>query len=223
VANTNDIIVGRLVIERAYVTHAQLDDALTNQRHIHDHMGMDLSLLQVLTSKRLLSPDQEKDIEQAVAIETGKAYEVGGYKVIEKLGQGGFGAVFKARSMTTGETVALKILLPARATPDLIRRFEHEARIVSKLAHKCIVRCVEFGHDPKRNCHFCALEYVEGKNLQEHVGQVGILPEAEALTITYQIAQALQHAHWSGLVHRDVKTERPSFLTLASRARMTPK
>ncbi|MHC4252893.1 MAG: serine/threonine protein kinase, partial [Planctomycetota bacterium] len=92
-------------------------------------------------------------------------------------------------------------------TPDLIKRFEREARIVSTLDHEHIVRCVEFGHDPKRNCHFCALEYVEGEDLYEHVLRVGVLSETEALAITYQIAQALQHANWSALIHRDVKPD----------------
>jgi len=207
VTHAKDDIVARLVIERAYVTHAQLDEALTSQRHAQDQMNMDLSLLQVLTSKRLLSSEQEKDIEQAVAVETGEAYEVGGYKVVEKIGQGSFGAVFKAQSTATGETVALKILLPARATPYLIERFERESRIVSTLDHQHIVRCVEFGRDPKRNCHYCALEYIEGENLQQRVDRLGVIPEAEALSITTQMAKALQHAYWNGLVHRDVKPD----------------
>jgi len=91
VANANDIIVGRLVIERAYVTHAQLDDALDAQRAAHDAAGLDLSLLQVLENKRLLSPDQAQDLRHAAAVETGEAFRVGGYEVVAKIGQGASG------------------------------------------------------------------------------------------------------------------------------------
>jgi serine/threonine protein kinase len=206
-AHENDSIAGRLAVERGYLSQAQLDDALETQRQALDQMGMDMPLLQVLVTKGLLTPEQEQDVRKAVAVETGKVLQVGDYEVTEKIGQGGFGAVFKAKSVVTGETVALKILLPARATPDLIKRFEREAKIVATLDHKHIVRCIEFGHDPDKNCHFCALEYVDGEDLYEHVKRVGVLPEAEALSITYQITKALQHAHWSALIHRDVKPD----------------
>ena len=61
--------------------------------------------------------------------------------------------------------MALKILPPSLADEQSIARFQRESRIASKLKHENIVRCVEFGRDPRRGFHFCALEYVEGQNL----------------------------------------------------------
>jgi len=177
------------------------------RRPAHDAAGLDLSLLQVFENKHLLSPDQAQDLRHAAAVETGEALKVGSYEVMAKIGQGGFGTVFKARKLDSGELVALKILLPSLTTQEHMDRFERESELVRKLDHRNIVSCVEFGRDPKKKCWFCALEYVEGEDLAKKIAREGVLSEDEALSITYQIAQALQHAHWSGLVHRDVKPE----------------
>ncbi len=91
------------------------------------------------------------------------------------------------------------------ATERLVARFKREAEITSRLDHAHIVGCVEFGYDEKRKCHFCALEYIEGEDLGKRLEQGGAIPEAEAVAVARAIAEALQHAHANGLVHRDVK------------------
>ncbi|MHC4252894.1 MAG: hypothetical protein ACYS9X_27570 [Planctomycetota bacterium] len=95
-AHGNDSIVARLALERDYVSEVQLEDARVSQRQARDVAGLDLSLLQVLANKHFITPGQEDDLKTAVAVETGEARQVGGYEVTEKIGQGGFGAVFKA-------------------------------------------------------------------------------------------------------------------------------
>ena len=200
-----DTIVARLVVEREYLTPTQLDDALEAQRKARDEMSTNMPLLQVCQNKDLLTPDQAQEIRNAAAVETGEARLVAGYKVVSKLGQGGMGAVYKAESQTTGELVALKILPPSLATPSLVKRFEREAKIVSSLDHQHIVRCVEFGYDKRRKVHFCALELVEGEDFERRISALSVISEDEAMRTMVQLAEALQHAHFNGLVHRDTK------------------
>ncbi|MHC4506322.1 MAG: protein kinase domain-containing protein, partial [Planctomycetota bacterium] len=206
-ASEKDTALGRLAVERGYVTQEQLDEALDHQRKMHDEFGMDQPLEQVLVGKHLVSQDQAQELRHAVAIQTGEARLVAGYEVISKLGQGGMGAVYKAKHPTSGQFVALKILPPSLATPELVKRFRREAEIVRKLDHANIVACTEFGFDKRRKVHFCALELVEGEDLAKRITRVGRLTEDEALSITNQVAMALQHAFYNGLVHRDVKPE----------------
>ncbi len=152
-----------------------------------------------------MTADQAQDLDNAVAVETGEARLVAGYEVVAKIGQGGMGAVYKAKKLDSGEFVALKILLPSLATPEYVKRFERESRVVRKLHHENIVGWVEFGRDDRRGFHFCALELVEGEDLDKRVERQGVLSEEEAVSITCQVTKALQHAYFNGLVHRDVK------------------
>ncbi|MHC4502644.1 MAG: serine/threonine-protein kinase, partial [Planctomycetota bacterium] len=202
-----DTVLGRLAVERGYATQPQVDEALTAQKAAAAAAGVTIPLAQVMVGKEMLTRDQAQELVNAVAVETGEARLVAGYEVISKLGQGGMGAVYKAKHPTTGLYVALKVLPPSLATGELVKRFQREAEIVRKLKHDNIVGCVEFGFDKRRKLHFCALELVEGEDLAKRIKRSGKLTEDEAVSIACQIAGALQHAYANGLVHRDVKPE----------------
>ncbi|MHC4201819.1 MAG: serine/threonine protein kinase, partial [Planctomycetota bacterium] len=202
-----DTILGQLAVQRGYLTREQIDQALELQRKMHDELGMDQPLEQVLVAKHWLTPDQAHELRNAAAVQTGEARLVAGYEAISKLGQGGMGAVYKARRVGTEEYVALKVLPPSLADEERIARFRRESAIVRELDHENIVACVEFGFDKRRKVHFCALELVEGEDLGKRITRVGRFTEDEALSITSQMAMALQHAYFNGLVHRDVKPE----------------
>ncbi len=199
-----DTVFGQLAVERSHVTPEQIDQAREDQKALAAR-GLRQNLAQILYSKGLLSKDQVHELRQAVAVHTGEARLVGGYEVVSKIGEGGMGAVYKARRVDTEQLVALKVLPPALATEELVARFRREADIVNRLDHRNIVRFVEFGYDQKHNCHFCALELVDGEDLSKKIKRSGRLTEAEALGITLQIALALEHARRQGLIHRDVK------------------
>jgi len=202
-----DTLFGRLAVEREYVAQEQLDEAREAQERGAEAMGVRMPIAQILVSKGLLTKDQAQDLANAVAVQTGEASIVAGYQMIAKLGEGGMGAVYKARHVETGQYVALKILPPSLATEGLIKRFKREAEITARLDHEHIVGCVEFGQDPRRKCWFCALELIEGEDLGKLIKRKGRLDETEAVSITKQIASALEHAFTNGLVHRDVKPE----------------
>lgn len=125
------------------------------------------------------------------------------YSIIEKLGEGGMGAVYKARDERLDRFVALKIL-PAdkMSDPERRRRFTQEAKSASALNHPNIVTIYDIGEAD--GVHFIAMEYVEGRTLDGLIGRKE-LPLKDALEIAVQIADGLGKAHAAGIVHRDLK------------------
>ncbi|HOX06680.1 MAG TPA: protein kinase [Planctomycetota bacterium] len=132
--------------------------------------------------------------------------KLGGYTLLSRLGQGGMGAVYKARQDGFDRLVALKVL-PKRLARDqvFITRFLREARAAGKLSHPNIVAGIDAGFAD--GYHYFAMEYIEGRNLGERLAAEGRIPSAEAVELGRQTALALEHAHQAGIVHRDIKPE----------------
>jgi tRNA A-37 threonylcarbamoyl transferase component Bud32 len=126
-------------------------------------------------------------------------------EILELLGQGGMGAVYKARQPKLDRLVALKIL-PAEAGADahFAERFNREARALARLDHPNIVRVHDFGESG--GFHYFIMEYVEGVNLRQLMRAGDLKPE-QTLQLIPQICEALQYAHDEGIVHRDIKPE----------------
>ena len=135
-------------------------------------------------------------------------------QIIELVGQGGMGAVYKARQERLDRTVALKILPPAAGRdPAFAERFTREARALAKLNHPNIVGVYDFGETGEPGplaaggkLYYFMMEFVDGANLR-HVLRSGNLQPREALQIVPQLCDALQYAHDEGIVHRDIKPE----------------
>jgi serine/threonine protein kinase len=125
------------------------------------------------------------------------------YRILEKLGGGGMGVVYKAEDTKLGRTVALKVLPPERvADPNRKRRFVQEARAASALNHPNIITIYDI--DEADGVHFIAMEYVAGKTLDRLIARHGLRLN-EALKYAVQMAAALAKAHAAGIVHRDLK------------------
>ena len=126
-------------------------------------------------------------------------------EILECLGRGGMGVVYKARQPQLDRVVALKILAPERVTEARFAdRFLREARALAKLNHPNIVAVHDFGQTG--GYFYLVMEFVDGVNLRELL-RGGRLPPAEALAIVPAICDALQYAHDRGIVHRDIKPE----------------
>lgn len=131
---------------------------------------------------------------------------VGRYEVLEKLGQGGMGTVYKARDLIVGRWVAVKILAPFLARDEeYVRRFFIEARNLQKLNHPNIVAAYDAGLAGEHK--FFIMEYVEGPSLETVLEKRGRLKEHTALEIVRQVAQALDYAWHRKIIHRDVKPQ----------------
>jgi tRNA A-37 threonylcarbamoyl transferase component Bud32 len=126
-------------------------------------------------------------------------------EIIELLGHGGMGAVYKARQPRLNRLVALKILSPEKQNdPQFAERFEREARALASLAHPNIVAVYDFGEATGN--FYLLMEFVDGLSLRQLLQQRKLLP-GEALRIVPEICEALQYAHDQGVVHRDIKPE----------------
>jgi Tol biopolymer transport system component/predicted Ser/Thr protein kinase len=127
----------------------------------------------------------------------------GPYEIVEAIGAGGMGEVYRARDTKLGREVALKTLPSALAEdPDRLARFEREAKLLAALNHAHIGAI--YGLDEHEGTQFIAMELVEGQTLEERLEE-GAFPVEDALGIALQIAEALEAAHEKGVVHRDLK------------------
>jgi serine/threonine-protein kinase len=132
---------------------------------------------------------------------------VGENKVDCKLGQGGFGAVYRATHPLIGKVAAIKILSRQfSATPEMVSRFIAEARAVNQIRHPNIIDIFSFGTLPDGR-HYYVMEYLDGDPLDVHVKRRRRMPVADALPILRGIAKALDAAHAKGIAHRDLKAE----------------
>src|SRR5262245_13664627 len=138
---------------------------------------------------------------------------IGPYELIELLGKGGMGTVWKARHTKLDKLVALKLLPPHLMTdPEAVSRFEREMKAVGKLEHPHIVRAMDAGQAD--GIHYLVMEYIEGTDLSRLVKTRGPRSVADACQMVRHAALGLAHAHEHGLVHRDIK---PSNLLLSKK------
>ncbi len=128
---------------------------------------------------------------------------LGSYEILAPLGVGGMGEVYRARDLTLGREVAIKVLRPELAQePDRLARFEREARLLASLNHPNIA--ILHGVDQSNGVRFLVMELVPGQTLAERLA-TGPLPVTESLDIGRQVASAMEAAHDQGIIHRDLK------------------
>jgi serine/threonine-protein kinase len=128
---------------------------------------------------------------------------LGDYELIQQIGSGGMGVVYRARQTSLDREVAVKMILPDRLASDAdLRRFMAEASATAKLEHPNIVPVYDVGSIDGRP--YFSMQLIEGTTLAERV-QAGVLPQQEAATIVAVIARAIGFAHGNGILHRDIK------------------
>ncbi len=128
---------------------------------------------------------------------------LGQYVIVDQLGQGGMGQVFKARHRMMGRFVAVKVLPRAKSTPETEAAFRREIEVLGQLDHENLVRALDAGYDGK--VHFLVTEIVPGLDLRRQVTRHGVLDQVMAASVIAQAARGLAYAHAAGVVHRDVK------------------
>jgi len=140
----------------------------------------------------------------------GPGSRLGGYHLLSLVGRGGMGEVYRARDGRLGREVAIKLLPPQLGSrPEMLARFEREARVLASLNHPNIATL--FGFEADGSNRFLVMELVEGETLQDRIER-GPIAETDALAIFVAVARGLAAAHEKGVVHRDLK---PSNIELA--------
>jgi serine/threonine-protein kinase len=163
-------------------------------------------LLEIMVAARVLTENQGKRVLKEIVGETNRKLEIPGYQIIEKLGKGSMGIVYKGRQIAVDRIVAVKILLDALAqNKEFIKRFDREAKIAAKLSHNNIVNAIDAGE--VNGYHYFVMEYVEGHNIKDELDKNKVFEEKDAIEIVMAVAEALKHAHQRGLIHRDIKPE----------------
>src|SRR5262245_12354591 len=130
-------------------------------------------------------------------------FTLGPYRIVNAIGQGGMGHVFKAEHKMLGRIEAVKVLPKTRSTPDAIAAFQREIRAQAQLDHPNLVRATYADHEG--DTYYFVTEYVPGTDLRKLVRRNGPIAASIAATIISQAAEGLHYAHRKGLVHRDVK------------------
>jgi serine/threonine protein kinase len=160
------------------------------------------ALLARLVAAGFLTANQAE--RAAKELDTLLGQQIPGYQLLERLGQGAMGTVYKARQMSMNRLVAVKVLHPRlAANPEFLQRLTREAHLAARLSHNNIIQAIDVGSAGP--LHYFVMELVEGKTIREILETGKVYEEREAVEIILQIAQALQHAHRRGLIHRDVK------------------
>jgi serine/threonine-protein kinase len=159
----------------------------------------------VITNRSPMVPEAISD--SALRILQGRILpgdRLGHFELVQYVGGGGMGRVFQARDTRLARSVAIKVLpVEQAADREVVRRFQNEAQSAARLDHDNIARVHYVGED--RGLHYIVFEFIEGVNVRELVASKGPLPLGEAVSYTFQVAEALEHAAARNVVHRDIK------------------
>lgn len=201
----NESVLEKSILRRGLATQQEIDHCKAHRAKL---AGKDDSrgLLEIMVDAKVLTRNQCVRLLKEVGSETNRRFEIPGYQILEKLGKGSMGIVYKARQASVDRIVAVKVLLDALAeNKEFIKRFEREAKIAARLSHNNIVNAIDAGQVDGH--HFFVMEYVEGATIKDELDQGKIFDEKVALRVVMAVAEAMKHAHHRGLIHRDIKPE----------------
>jgi eukaryotic-like serine/threonine-protein kinase len=163
-----------------------------------DPRGWDKAVAVECVRRKLLTKFQAREL-----LAGRRRFTLGQYRMLEEVGRGGMGQVFKAEHVMMKRIVAVKVLPLSKANPQTEAAFQREIEMLGKLRHDNIVSAHDSGHDG--NVYYLVTEYVPGMDLRRHVSRHGPLDPYQAASVAVQVARALGYAHRRGLIHRDVK------------------
>lgn len=178
---------------------------LMNEKELHRHVVTSAAEDADSFARELIQRDA-LTAYQARALSRGrwKGLVLGNYTIVEKLGKGGMGQVYKARHDRMGRTVCLKVLRSSgRRSPEIVERFRREIKTHSALRHPNFV--IAHDADEAEGIQFLVMEFIDGRDLSRRVKDEGPVSAPEALKIIRQTAAALEYAHDQGVIHRDIK------------------
>lgn len=195
-------IFAQIAIERGYMTAEEVEECRQVVRKLRELKLAPRNLTQIAIERQFITRAQVKAVNSEMRAR-GIFPRLGGFEIMGKIGSGGMGNVYKARQISLGRTVALKVLPRELANnPIYLERFKREARMAAQLTHANAILIYDVGEDGGR--HFLVMEYVEGTALDKML-ESGPIDEERALEIIRDIAKALVEAHSKSIIHRDIK------------------
>jgi len=197
-----DTLVGRLVVEQGLATPDEVKHCLEIRRQ-SDEDESNKSLMALLVERDYVTKRQLTRLREILEAER-QGQKIPGYKILGELGAGAMAKVYKAKQLSLNRDVAIKVL-PKKYSQNaqFIERFYAEGRAAAQLNHPNIVQAFDVGS--AGDTYFFVMEYVAGRTVHDDIQEHKRYSEREAVDIIIQVAEALEHAHGKGLIHRDVK------------------
>ncbi|MCR4317975.1 MAG: serine/threonine protein kinase [Planctomycetes bacterium] len=197
--------IDHLAVKLRLVTEDQLAICQDHISSISNLGGEIPAIEDVLVEKGYLATDDLESLRR-LCERYRSAMEDAGYEIIEKVGQGAMGVVYRARQIRMDRVVALKVLNEALSRDKVyVERFLREVTLGARLQHENIVASYDSGE--KKGIYYYAMEFVDGPTLGQILRDQGTVDEETAIKIVYQVARALDHASKHNLVHRDIKPD----------------
>ncbi len=203
-----DLDFATLAIAHRVLTREQLEEAERTITKESEAGKPRRPVEDVLLESGVLKSDQVwavyKAKERLLRDARSRGQRIGGYEIIGKLGEGGLGVVYKARQLSMGRVVALKVLHERWVTDDEFRkRFLVEARLVGRLSHPNLIQVIDVGR--YKSTLYFSMEFVDGEPVDATVDRDGRMDLQSTVSIAIQVAGALEYLHQRRIVHRDVK------------------
>ena len=204
-----DFRYGQLAIEGRLITPDQFDTAMDKARSVGKPLADILvadALLDASTAERMAKALKRILRDERAKSEGGMLMkkQIGGYKLVRRIGEGGMGEVYLAEQLTMHRTVALKILHAKWADDEEFRkRFLLEARAVGKLSHQNLIQVFDVGK--YQGLYYFSMEFIDGVTVDDLIRHEGSLGVEKVINITLQVCEALTYLSTHGIVHRDIK------------------
>ncbi|HLG43144.1 MAG TPA: serine/threonine-protein kinase [Planctomycetota bacterium] len=200
-----DVGLGDLIIREGIAPFDKVHECLEIQKRERSEKGSSRKLGEILVERGYISETQLGGVlEKQARTREEDTPQIPGYLLYERIGRGAMGTIYRAKQISVGRVVAIKVLPPELGTDiAFVQRFLREARSVANLSHPNIVAGIDAGEAD--GVHYYVMEYVDGTNAFELVKRHRRLLEPECVRIGLQISRALDHAHRHGIVHRDIK------------------
>lgn len=200
-----DLKFGKIAIQKGYATREQVKECLRIQERLREGGGSPSRLGIMLMEEGYITREEAENVAR-IQGRLVKMADIPGYEFEKKLGEGGMGAVYKARQVSLDRPVAIKIFDHKKNDdPSFRDQFLREARTVAKLDHDHIIKGIDAGAE--NGTYYFVMEFVEGKTVKDEVREKGIIAQKRALRIALQVAMALNHADQNNLIHRDIKPD----------------
>ncbi|QOJ16753.1 MAG: serine/threonine protein kinase [Phycisphaeraceae bacterium] len=197
-----ETVMGRFFVDRGFLTVEELDACRAMQAQSTES-GAPRALADILVENEYVTRKQLERVRNDLEAEK-STQQIPGYKIMRKLGSGAMATVFLGKQLSLDRLVAIKVL-PSKFSSNekFIQRFYKEGKAAAQLNHRNIVGAFDVGQAGEH--HYFVMEYVDGDTVYDRILKHKRIPEKTAIEIVRQVAEALDHAHGKGFIHRDIK------------------